>query len=289
MLIFFSIVIPSYNHGHFIGQTLQSLIDQTYTNWEAIIVDNHSTDNTDEIVESFNDPRIKIHKIHNNGVIAVSRNFGIKVAQGQWIAFLDSDDYWTANKLALSYNVIQKFNPDLLFHDMIICNNNSSKTGVIKGRILGINPVRDLMVNGNPIVNSSVISKKKILEDVGYINESQEMIGAEDFNTWLKIANEKMTFFYINENLGFYREHNSGVSKKDMSFVMGVAMKPFISQLNSNDLKKTISLVKYTALKYRFDNSIGRPKLGDLIFCINHGSVVLKFKSLYVFVFSLFK
>ena len=61
-----SVVIPTYNHGHFLGRALQSVLDQTYTNWEAIVIDNHSTDNTDEIVQSFTDPRISLLKINNN-------------------------------------------------------------------------------------------------------------------------------------------------------------------------------------------------------------------------------
>ncbi len=92
-----SVVIPTYNHARFLGRALQSVMDQTYKNWEVIIIDNHSQDNTDEIVEAFKDPRITLLKIHNNGVIAASRNMGIRAAKGEWIAFLDSDDHWYPN------------------------------------------------------------------------------------------------------------------------------------------------------------------------------------------------
>jgi len=78
-----SVIIPSYNHAHFLKQSLKSVIDQTYSNWEAILVDNHSEDNTDSIINSFANARIKILKIYNNGVIAVSRNLGIKHACGE--------------------------------------------------------------------------------------------------------------------------------------------------------------------------------------------------------------
>ena len=82
-----SIVIPTYNHARYLGRALQSVLDQTYINWEAIIIDNHSTDNTDQLVASFSDSRIIYLKIHNNGVIASSRNAGIREAKGEWIAF----------------------------------------------------------------------------------------------------------------------------------------------------------------------------------------------------------
>ena len=69
-----SVVIPTYNHAHFLGVALESVIDQTYTNWEAIVIDNHSTDDTDAVVRSFKDSRISLLKIHNDGVIAASRS-----------------------------------------------------------------------------------------------------------------------------------------------------------------------------------------------------------------------
>ena len=75
------------------------MLDQSYPHWEAFVVDNHSDDNTDEIVNASSDPRIRLLKIHNHGVIAASRNFGIREAQGNWLAFLDSDDYWYPAKL----------------------------------------------------------------------------------------------------------------------------------------------------------------------------------------------
>ena len=112
-----SVVIPSYNHARYLGRALQSILDQTYTNWEAIVIDNHSTDKTDEVMTSFTDPRITYLKIHNKGIIAASRNVGIRAAKGEWIAFLDSDDWWTADKLQFCFDCIND-KVDLVYHDM---------------------------------------------------------------------------------------------------------------------------------------------------------------------------
>ena len=98
---FVSIVIPTYNHANFLGKALESVITQTFTNWEAIVVDNQSTDHTSQVISKFNDHRIKYIKISNYGIIAKSRNHGINVAKGEWIAFLDSDDFWPKEKLNL--------------------------------------------------------------------------------------------------------------------------------------------------------------------------------------------
>ena len=87
---FVSIIIPTYNNAEFWRKALKSVIGQTYNSWEAIVIDNNSTDQTDEVINKFQDIRIKYYKISNYGIIAKSRNLGISLAKGEWIAFLDS-------------------------------------------------------------------------------------------------------------------------------------------------------------------------------------------------------
>ncbi|MBO7105488.1 MAG: glycosyltransferase family 2 protein [Fibrobacter sp.] len=104
-----SIIMPSYNTGRFIAESIRSVLAQTYTNWELIIVDDASTDNTDEVVAPYCHPReggdlpSKIHYLKNsqNSGAAVSRNRALREARGKWIAFLDSDDLWTPDKLGV--------------------------------------------------------------------------------------------------------------------------------------------------------------------------------------------
>jgi len=94
-----SIIMPSWNTERFIAETIQSVIDQTYTNWELLIVDDCSTDNTDAVVASFKDDRIKYFHNEKNSGAALTRNKAMREAQGEWIAFLDSDDLWLPEKL----------------------------------------------------------------------------------------------------------------------------------------------------------------------------------------------
>lgn len=89
-----SIIMPSWNTGKFIKESIQSVINQTYTNWELIIVDDCSNDNTDKIVDLFNDKRIRYFKNTRNIGAALTRNRALREARGEWIAFLDSDDLW---------------------------------------------------------------------------------------------------------------------------------------------------------------------------------------------------
>lgn len=94
-----SIIMPSWNTGRFIAESIQSVLNQTYAKWELIIVDDCSTDNTEEVVISFNDERIKYFRNEKNSGAALTRNRALRKAQGEWIAFLDSDDLWTPDKL----------------------------------------------------------------------------------------------------------------------------------------------------------------------------------------------
>ena len=94
-----SIIMPSWNTGRFIAESIQSVLNQTYTNWELLIVDDCSTDNTDQVVASFNDHRIKYFHNEKNCGAALTRNKAMREAQGEWIAFLDSDDLWMPEKL----------------------------------------------------------------------------------------------------------------------------------------------------------------------------------------------
>src|SRR5574344_1834201 len=94
-----SVIMPSYNTAQYIAESINSVINQTYQEWELIIVDDCSTDDTDEVVKSFHDKRIRYLKNDKNSGAAVSRNRALREAKGRWIAFLDSDDLWKPQKL----------------------------------------------------------------------------------------------------------------------------------------------------------------------------------------------
>lgn len=110
-----SIIMPSWNTGNFIAESIQSVIDQTYKNWELIIVDDCSTDNTDEVVSFYKDQRIKYLKNEKNSGAAITRNKALREAQGEWIAFLDSDDLWAPEKLEHQINFMKNNGYNLSF------------------------------------------------------------------------------------------------------------------------------------------------------------------------------
>ena len=192
-----SIVIPTYNRAHFLKKALNSIINQTFRNWEAIVIDSYSKDETQAVVKKFEDTRIKYIKIRNNGIVAKSRNAGINYSKSEWVAFLDSDDWWTKDKLEICYNNINK-NIDFIYHDLEIKSENFS---LIKNKNKSFKLTKpifiDLLTNINPISNSSVMVRKKILNRVGKICENRKLIAVEDYHTWLKISKISNNFLYF--------------------------------------------------------------------------------------------
>ena len=115
-----SIIMPSWNTARFIEESIQSVIAQTYTNWELLIVDDASTDNSLAEARKFEktDARIKVFASEKNRGVSASRNFAIKHASGRYVAFLDSDDWFGRNKLEVVFQIICKEHSDLLYHKM---------------------------------------------------------------------------------------------------------------------------------------------------------------------------
>ena len=111
-----SVIVPTFNQGHFLREAINSVLAQTLLEWELIIVDNFSIDSTSEIVLSFADSRIRYKRFRNHGVIGRSRNFGVSLARAPFIAFLDSDDTWAPEKLESCISVLNNESADVVCH-----------------------------------------------------------------------------------------------------------------------------------------------------------------------------
>ncbi len=243
-----SVIIPTYNHAHFLGRALQSVIDQTYLNWEAIVIDNHSTDNTDEVLRYFTDERIKIFKIQNNGVIAASRNMGILAAKGELIAFLDSDDWWVPSKLL---RCIQLFDDsvDIVYHHLYV--KRSYKHTRFNQRIVSSKPTSPvflgLLANGMSIPNSSVLVRKDLLIRIGGISESLDLISVEDYDTWIRLSKLTERFICIPEFLGYYWGGGGNISAASPIQVTRITTlySQYIDELQEKDRLRAEYLLNY--------------------------------------------
>ena len=278
-----SIIIPNYNHGCYLDRALNSVLNQTYQNWEMIVIDNNSTDNTNEVMANFADPRITYLKLNNDGIIAISRNAGIRIAKGEWIAFLDSDDWWVENKLKECLDYINH-EVDLIYHDLQIVYRQAKifKRKIIKSKRLKKPILVDLLVEGNTICNSSVMVRKSYLEKIGYINEDRELVAAEDYNTWLRIAQLTDQFVYVPRMLGYYLMHNQNISKKNMLAPTRRAIDEFLYTLNTQQKNNIEALFKYSSGRLNYLNRNNKKAKSDLFFALKYCKIIIKLKILWM-------
>jgi glycosyltransferase involved in cell wall biosynthesis len=203
-----SIVLPTYNRSHCIHRAVKSVVEQTFTDWELIIVDNSSTDSTLEIISSFSDERIFTFDIENNGIVAKSRNLGIQLSQGKYIALLDSDDWWKPEKLEISLRALE-LGSDLVYHDLYVISKlpiKANKYSLAATRVLTCPVFNDLLSNGNAITNSSVVVRRDFLQEIGGFSEERDLLGSEDFDGWLRISKHTEKFERLEIILGYYWE-----------------------------------------------------------------------------------
>ena len=222
-----SVIIPVYNSEKYIEQTIDSVLNQTYKNIEIIVINDGSIDNTEKILESYVNKNQIIYIKKENGGPAAARNLGIKQAQGEYVAFLDSDDIWEPNKIEEQIKLTAKQKePVVIFSKRFLLPSlKHDDTKLFSGYIY-----KNLIKN-NFITNSSVFIDRKIINDIGQINESPTLFAIEDYEYWLRIS-KKYCFFYVDLPLVGYRIHEKQINK--------TTKKHQISKLLLNELIKNL-------------------------------------------------
>ncbi|MDR0408149.1 MAG: glycosyltransferase [Campylobacteraceae bacterium] len=209
-----SIITPSHNSSKFIAQTIESVLAQTYERWEMLIVDDMSSDNSIDIIKKYlqTDKRIRLIKLQNNVGPALARNKAIEIANGKYIAFLDSDDTWLPNKLQVQIQFMRDNN--LLFsysaYNIIDENNNHLKTFHVKNFV----SYKELLKT-NIIGCLTAIYDAEKLGKIFMINT-----GHEDYVLWLDILKKIGYAKGINEPLACYRIVKKSVSSNKLKVVM---------------------------------------------------------------------
>jgi glycosyl transferase family 2 len=208
-----SVVIPTYNRARDLERCLSSVLRQTFRDFEVLVVDNHSTDDTDAVVARFADPRVVLVKIHNDGIVAKSRNLGIQRARGEFVAFLDSDDWWKPRKLECSLQPLTA-GADVVFHDLHLVTRARQRIFLRNVRSWRVTPPigRDLLMNDNALPQSSVVMRRSLLLAVGGITEEPVMVAMEDYDCWLRVAELTDKFVRLPRTLGFYWAGGGNIS-----------------------------------------------------------------------------
>ena len=198
-----SIVMPSYNTADYIEKAINSVLAQTYENWELIIIDDCYTDNTDEVIERFSDDRIRYLKNIKNSGAAASRNRALKEAKGKWIAFLDSDDLWKPEKLEHQISFMKKNQFYFSYTDYEEIDKNGKLTGVYvtgPGKITKIGMFNYCWPGCLTVMYDA--------EKVGLVQISN-IKKNNDYAMWLKIC-KKVDCYLLRESLAEYRKGRSG-------------------------------------------------------------------------------
>ena len=215
-----SVVIPTYNMEAHIAETIRSIQDQTFQDFEVIVVDDCSTDGTGAIVRAMADQDSRIRYVlmeANSNLPAVPRNLGIEIARGEYVAFLDHDDLWTKHKLERQVSVLDA-NPEIgLVHSHLMV--------MVEGRPLrGLVHLPDprlqhadyaIMRRRNVVMTSSAMARRAVLQVLGGFDESRELRTVEDYHLWIRIS-ESHEMAYIPEIHGRYRKAPGGASNQEV-------------------------------------------------------------------------
>ena len=198
-----SIIMPSYNTAPYIAESIQSVIDQTYKDWELIIVDDCSTDNTDEVITSLHDERIRYFKNEKNGGAAVSRNKALRKAKGKWIAFLDSDDLWDPEKLEKQIAFMKENGYVFSYTNYEEIDADGNKTGV---RVTG--PKK---ITKSGMYNYCWPGCLTVMYDANHIGliQIEDIKKNNDYAMWLKVC-KKADCYLLDECLAQYRKGRIG-------------------------------------------------------------------------------
>ena len=209
-----SIIMPNYNGAKYVKETIESVLAQTYTNWELLFVDDCSTDNSLEIVEKFQDERIHIFRNEKNSGAAVSRNFALNEAKGRWIAFLDSDDLWLPEKLEKQIDFMKTNGYAFTFTDYDVIDENDETLSYFKPH-LDVCNYKDILKH-NHIGCLTVIYDS---EKVGKVLMPTEAIKREDWACWLSILKKGEQAYCFHERLARYKVHSNSVSSNKIKMM----------------------------------------------------------------------
>jgi len=207
-----SVIVTTFNRRELLEETIQAILNQSFKDFELIIVDNFSNYNFKNFIQDFEDIRIRAFQNKNNGIIAINRNFGISKSKGKYIAFCDDDDIWLNNKLERQLKYISSSNYGMVFsmqkhfgHTNILSNNFGIGPLPIRANVSS-----QELLKKNCIALSSVILKKDILKESGVFDDRKSFLAIEDNDLWVRIS-KISSIGFIPEILVMHRNHPNNI------------------------------------------------------------------------------
>lgn len=235
-----SVIMPAFNAAKYLAQSIDSVRCQSFGNWELIVIDDGSEDNTLEIAQSLSrtDARIKVISQPNGGQ-ASARNAGLKAAQGDLIAFLDADDLWVCDKLARQIATMEDKGADLIFSDGEFVSDDgeldaAAGFAIVPGRTEGAEMFR-LLFERNRIATLSVLLKASALNGEAFDPERKYQ-NCEDYDLWLSLAKRGAIFYGMPEKLMKYRRHSQAAT-----FDLSKMLKPMLAVIMKHSVDPALA------------------------------------------------
>ena len=245
-----SIVIPAYNRAQKVVEALKSIQAQTYTNWEVIVVDDGSSDKTCEVVAEFaaKEHRIRLLRHETNRGGQAARNTGIKAAKGEWIAFLDSDDYWVPEKLAEQVKVLDAHkNVGIVYARMPIINEKGEQVGTKPAGVSGRN-FKELIELCGDLPTSTVMTRRECFDKTGMFDTT--LMTMQDIDMWLRISRFYDLYEIENKTLAYYSRHDEQITKSKIKVYQGL-VRIYTKILNNyDDAPKQLLINRITSNQY---------------------------------------
>lgn len=232
-----SIIVTTYNRELYLEKCLKSILSQTFTDFSVIVVSDGYFKNTELLIESLNDNRVKLISNIHTGLPSVSRNIGLKNVNTRYVCFCDDDDIWHENKLALQLEFIEKSNSDIIFTDVSLINSIDIEIPIYhsflskKYNSFLINRRKGLFFK-NFICLSSTLFRADVAKIINF-NESLEYRGTEDYLFWLELLINNYNFQFLDIKLVNYRIHENNISKN-----------------RNHAYLRTLNVLKYLSVKY---------------------------------------
>jgi glycosyltransferase involved in cell wall biosynthesis len=208
-----TVIMPAYNAEAFVGEAIESVLAQTCSDWELVVVDDGSTDETREVATAYDDPRIRTLAIEHSGLPAVARNRGLASSDSRYVALLDADDLWRPRKLEHQLALIEPRSEIGLVHTAFErLTDDALEPFVLPPGLPTSGSEFERLAAGNYIANSSVLLRRALLTRHGFFDEDPRLRGTEDFELWLRLS-PHATFARVDEPLLVYRIHAANLGQ----------------------------------------------------------------------------
>jgi glycosyltransferase involved in cell wall biosynthesis len=244
---YFSVIIPVYNKERFLKNTLQSVLSQSFADFEVILIDDGSTDQSKAVIDEFNDARIQYFYQNNSGA-AAARNFGITKAKANYITFLDADDYWYPDCLMHFKSMIERFAGEPVFASAVEVENEKNilpaQYSIAKSQTPQIVNFFEASLRESAICTSCAVFHKSVFERIGYFDTTLK--NGEDTDLWIRIGLE-FNLVFSHEIMARYVYDAQSLSRGSQHLAHKLNLKKFSEQEKQNpELKKFLDLNRFS-------------------------------------------